>query len=77
MKVEEHPSGSCTIIYYDGSICYYNSRGALHRIDGPAIEKPDGRHYYAFDGSVMSFENFLSHIGDEDMKCMLILSYNG
>jgi len=27
-----------------GEICYYNSEGQYHRIDGPAVEWPDGNN---------------------------------
>jgi hypothetical protein len=34
----------------NGSICYYNSKGQRHRLDGPAIEYMDGSYEWFKNG---------------------------
>lgn len=50
-----HPYPSFTS--YDGTKEWWSSR-RLHRLDGPAIERPDGNHEYWINGKQLTEEEF-------------------
>ena len=45
-----------------GATEYRNAAGDLHRLDGPAVIKPDGTYEYWFDNKKYSYEDLAADI---------------
>ena len=52
----------------DGTIEYRNSKGELHREDGPAIELADGTKSWYINGKSLTEEEFKGRINKDNSK---------
>ena len=45
-----------SVIDEDGTLCWFNANGRFHRMDGPAIEEPDGAKQWWENGKYIREE---------------------
>jgi hypothetical protein len=51
-STEQSPSFHDIRVDDEGNVLYYNEKGVLHRLDGPAVEKADGTKQWYVNGKL-------------------------
>lgn len=54
--------GGSIVTESDGTVCYYNQKGKLHRTGGPAVTFCDGTCCWFIDGTELSEEEFSERV---------------